>query len=68
MTEAKKGKWIKGTFNFKTFLYEPCKNGSYRICSECNHVAYDDSDYGEQLFPYCPFCGAKMENGTDYEM
>jgi hypothetical protein len=20
---------------------------------------------GERLFPYCPFCGAKMENGDD---
>ena len=29
-------------------------------CSECNNEAYWDTDYGQQLFDYCPYCGAKM--------
>ena len=61
----KKGKWIKGKYNFEKWLYEPCKDGDTLICSECEHPSYDDSDYGYQLFPYCPFCGAEMEN-QDY--
>lgn len=65
MTEEKKGKWIRGTLNFITWLYEPCEDGGLYICSECKHVAYSDTDYGERLFPYCPFCGAEMEN-PDY--
>ncbi len=66
MTELKKGKWIKGSFNTKKWLYEPCEDGEAHICSECERAAYDDADYGEKLFPYCPFCGAEMENGDDW--
>lgn len=29
-------------------------------CSECNSEAYWDTDYGQQLFDYCPYCGALM--------
>jgi rubrerythrin len=69
MTETKKGKWIKGKFNFIKRMYEPCEDnavyGVKYICSECNNTAYSDSDWGERLFPYCPFCGAEMENGDD---
>ena len=28
------------------------------ICSECGNEAYWDTDYGQQLFDYCPYCGA----------
>ena len=34
-------------------------------CSECYGEAYDDTDYGEQLFEYCPYCGSHMENGGE---
>lgn len=32
------------------------------ICSNCEELAYYDSEYEEQLFKYCPYCGAKMDN------
>lgn len=35
-------------------------NDSFIYCSECNNEAYWDTDYGQQLFDYCPYCGAKM--------
>ena len=68
MTERKKGKWIKGRYNFTKRMYEPCEYNvvdARFICSECNTGAYSDADWGERLFPYCPFCGAEMEN-QDY--
>ena len=35
-------------------------------CSACGYEAYWDSDYGQQLFDYCPYCGADMrERGED---
>ena len=33
------------------------------FCSECEREAYWDSD-GQQLFDYCPYCGADMLTGT----
>ena len=27
------------------------------ICSFCGAEAYWDTDYGQQLFDYCPYCG-----------
>ena len=27
------------------------------ICSACGNEAYWDTDYGQQLFDYCPYCG-----------
>lgn len=69
MTKTKKGKWIKGKFNFTKKMYEPCEDNAVydvkHICSECNNAAYSDPYWGERLFPYCPFCGAEMEN-QDY--
>lgn len=50
--DKRSGKWIKG------------KNSFY-YCSSCNHEAYWDTDYGQQLFDYCPYCGARMENGNE---
>lgn len=35
------------------------------FCSECNHEAYWDTDYGQQLFDYCPYCGARMIKDGD---
>ena len=32
------------------------KNDIY-ICSYCGNEAYWDTDYGQQLFDYCPYCG-----------
>lgn len=32
----------------------------FMFCSVCRNEAYWDTDYGQQLFDYCPYCGAKM--------
>ena len=45
---VKRGKWFH--VNNDGFIY----------CSECNNEAYWDTDYGQQLFDFCPYCGAKM--------
>ena len=30
-------------------------------CSNCKHEAYSDSEWEEQFFEYCPFCGKAIE-------
>lgn len=47
---------------------QPVKHGKWLhinngiiFCSECEHEAYWDTDYGQQLFDYCPYCGARMD-------
>lgn len=45
---VKRGRWYH--INNEGIIY----------CSECQNEAYWDTDYGQQLFDYCPYCGAKM--------
>ena len=45
---VKRGKWIHFT------------DDGFIFCSECYKEAYWDTDYGQQLFDYCPYCGADM--------
>ena len=35
---------------------------SFYYCRFCFNEAYWDTDYGQQLFAYCPYCGKKMKN------
>ena len=49
--EIKHGKWIS-TGNALGYI-------EYH-CSECNNYLFLDSKDSE-LYPYCPYCGAKME-------
>lgn len=42
-------------------------NGGIIYCSECENEAYWDTDYGQQLFDFCPYCGAKMVKDGDTE-
>ena len=36
------------------------------FCTACGKEAYWDTDYGQQLFKFCPNCGADMrEEGAD---
>jgi hypothetical protein len=42
-------------------------NGGIIYCSECENEAYWDTDYGQQLFDYCPYCGARMIKDGDKE-
>lgn len=37
-----------------------------KLCSNCHNEAYWDTDYGQQLFDFCPYCGAEMDR-TDLE-
>lgn len=57
--KVRHGKWIKGT---KEMLreYGYYERSDIKFCSECKHEAYWDTDYGQQLFDYCPYCGARM--------
>lgn len=50
---------------------QPVKHGHWKnpvsvgngikFCSVCRNEAYWDTDYGQQLFDYCPYCGARMD-------
>lgn len=51
-------KWI----NDPKYSYSEIK-----ICSNCKEEAYWDTDYGQQLFNYCPYCGARMTESADKE-
>ena len=50
---VRRGRWIH--FNDDGIIF----------CSECKHEAYWDTDYGQQLFDYCPYCGARMIKDGD---
>lgn len=50
---VKRGRWFH--INDEGIVY----------CSECNNEAYWDTDYGQQLFDYCPYCGARMDGDTN---
>lgn len=53
MQEIKHGKWVS-TGNALGYT-------EYH-CSECyNYLFLDSND--DELYPYCPYCGAKMDKG-----
>ena len=60
---VKHGKWINGLevpeYERRKHPYVYLNGDTY--CSECFAEAYWDTDYGQQLFKYCPNCGAKMD-------
>lgn len=77
-TAEKMGKWVLGEELNKQGIIPPrgtdCRHfkGDTRkiwdaltYCSECYQEAYCDTDYGDQLFEYCPYCGSHMENGGE---
>ena len=41
--------------------WEEIADMDINVCSECADQAYWDAEYGQQLFDYCPNCGAKMD-------
>ncbi len=63
VVEVRRGKWIDGLDVPK----EERERHPYvylhgeKHCSVCFKEAYFDTDYGQQLFDYCPNCGAKMD-------
>ena len=52
----KKGKWTEA---------KPRSGKLGWVCSCCDHEAYWDSDYGQQLFRWCPWCGADIRGEDD---
>lgn len=57
MKPVKRGKWVN-----------PVSVGNGIIfCSVCRNEAYWDTDYGQQLFDFCPYCGARMIKDGDTE-
>ena len=57
--EVKSGFWVRGNkLNSWKGKWKPSESIWY--CSNCNNEAYWDTDYGQQLFDYCPNCGATM--------
>lgn len=52
---VKRGRWEK----------DEKRNSFEKFCSICKHEAYWDTDYGQQLFDYCPYCGADMRGGEN---
>ena len=65
-----------GMLNVPTVDVQPVKRGRWIhfnddgiiFCTECKHEAYWDTDYGQQLFDYCPNCGARMIKDGDEEI
>ena len=55
-----RGEWKRGR-EFSSYPRVPFIGDAY-YCSNCEEEAYWDTDYGQQLFGFCPNCGAKMED------
>ena len=62
--------WLNECFEVVEADVEPVKHGEwvnndnelkFYKCSICGNEAYWDTDYGQQLFDFCPWCGAKMD-------
>ena len=54
MTE-RHGCWAKGKF-----FRDKSKVSAFLYCTACGKEAYWDTDFGQQEFEYCPYCGAHM--------
>lgn len=44
--------------------YTKDEKGVYK-CPTCGEAAYYDTDYGQQLFVFCPWCGHDTRNGEE---
>ena len=54
---VRQGRWAYG-YNSESCML--C-----HFCTACGKEAYWDTDYGQQLFEFCPNCGARMGRGDD---
>ena len=48
--------------NCANWIYKYHEGITNWICSNCKNEAYYDTDYGQQLFDFCPYCGYNMKN------
>ena len=55
---VKHGKWESGITGIKPHVTAV---NDIRHCPECKCEAYFDTEYGTQLFDFCPNCGARMD-------
>lgn len=55
-------KWLSGTQLKKLSDFKPVRELSPDIlyCPFCGNEAYWDTDYGQQEFDFCPYCGEDM--------
>jgi hypothetical protein len=58
-----RGEWKRGR-EFSSYPRVPFIGDAY-YCSNCEEEAYWDTDYGQQLFGFCPNCGAKMDKESE---
>lgn len=68
---------VRTIMDFPAEDVQPVKHGRWenpvsvgngiKFCSVCRNEAYWDTDYGQQLFDYCPYCGARMIKDGDTE-
>ena len=58
----KEEKWLLGSYAGEKYEWVAHKGFEQNVygCSVCGNEAYWDTDYGQQLFRYCPYCGARM--------
>jgi len=59
---VKHGEWKKGK-DFPSCPRVKFISDAY-YCSVCENEAFYDTDYGQQLFNFCPNCGADMRGDT----
>lgn len=57
------GEWRQGK-DFSAYPRVPFISTAY-YCSNCEGEAYWDTDYGQQLFIFCPNCGADMRGESE---
>ena len=44
---------------------EWCWEGKFKACSKCGSYVEWNETLGANFWKYCPFCGAKMDGGTN---
>lgn len=42
-----------------------CWEGKFKACSECGSYVEWDETLGANFWKFCPYCGAKMDGGTE---
>ena len=43
-----------------------CWDGRFRACAKCGSYVELTETLGASFWKFCPFCGSKMDGGTEY--